>query len=283
MPAPLPESLARHFPGLVRPALALRLTAAPPAAGLSQLGGHPYVDAAHPWPLDARGRAMAFLAQVNLGELPALPGFPARGLMQFFVADDPHHGLFAEGGHLVRLLPDVPAGGARRGGLKGIFGRSRTPAPDAASPSPEFSPLVDPRVPHGLQGVPVLALPRLGSVEFGGEGNELLPDELVAALTGLARERGLDRVAHAADEWEAYDMAAAALVPTGQLTLGGFPDFVQADPRQSPDEAALLTVRSAGRCRIVNWGGDLGVGCFFAVSETIEAGDLTATGFSWDV
>ncbi|APT88591.1 hypothetical protein CFRA_04145 [Corynebacterium frankenforstense DSM 45800] len=283
MPAPLPESLAHRFPGLVRPALALRLTAAPPAAGLSQLGGHPYVDAAHPWPLDARGRAMAFLAQVNLGELPALPGFPRRGLMQFFLADDPHHGLFAEGGHLVRFLPDVPAGGASRGGLRGIFGRSRTPAPGAAFPPPEFNPLVDPRVPHGLQGVPVLALPRLGSVEFGGEGNELLPDELVAALTGLARERGLDRVAHAADEWEAYDMAAAALVPPGQLTLGGFPDFVQADPRQSPDQAALLTVRSGGSARVVDWGGDLGVGCFFAASETIEAGDLTATGFSWDV
>ena len=158
-----------------------------------------------------------------------------------------------------------------------------SPPPDAAFPPPEFSPLVEPALPYGLRGVPVLTLPRLGSVEFGGEGNELLPDELVAALTDLARERGLDQAAGAADEWEAYDMATVALAPTGQLTLGGFPDFVQADPRESTHQAALLTVRSAGRGRIVNWGGDLGVGFCFAASETTQAGNLSATGFSWDV
>ena len=283
MARPLPETFARRFPDLARPALALLPAAAPAAPGLSQLGGHPYIDAAHPWPVDARGRALTFLAQVNLGELPALPGFPARGLIQFFLADDPDYGLFTESGHLVRLLPEVPVGGAGRGDPKGIFAGSRIPAPDAAFPPPEFSPLVEPALPYGLRGVPVLTLPRLGSVEFGGEGNELLPDELVAALTDLARERGLDQAAGAADEWEAYDMATVALAPTGQLTLGGFPDFVQADPRESTHQAALLTVRSAGRGRIVNWGGDLGVGCFFAASETTQAGDLSATGFSWDV
>lgn len=59
--------------------------------GITKIGGHPDLPATAPWPA-RRGKHLAFVAQLDLEAIaealsPSL--LPARGLLTFFVADDP--------------------------------------------------------------------------------------------------------------------------------------------------------------------------------------------------
>lgn len=53
----------------------------------SRVGGWPYLLTPQQYPLAADGAPMAFIAQINFGDLPSLPGYPDSGILQFF-ADD---------------------------------------------------------------------------------------------------------------------------------------------------------------------------------------------------
>jgi len=55
------------------------------ASVASKVGGTPYLPTTETYPLDKNGRPMEFLAQINFGEMPALEGYPAKGLLQFFI------------------------------------------------------------------------------------------------------------------------------------------------------------------------------------------------------
>ena len=59
----------------------------------SKLGGCPYLTSAEEYPRDTEGKPMMFFAQLNLAEMPPLPDFPQKGLLQFYVADDDIFGL----------------------------------------------------------------------------------------------------------------------------------------------------------------------------------------------
>ena len=49
------------------------------------------------YPLDltegGNGRPLAFLAQLNFGEIPPLEGFPREGILQFYISDSENYGL----------------------------------------------------------------------------------------------------------------------------------------------------------------------------------------------
>lgn len=51
----------------------------------TKLAGLPWVpDAAYTWPLTEAGAPMSFLAQINFAQLPEMPDFPKKGLLQVF-------------------------------------------------------------------------------------------------------------------------------------------------------------------------------------------------------
>ncbi|WP_167075109.1 YwqG family protein [Massilia aquatica] len=52
----------------------------------SRLGGPAYLPKGHAYPRDPDGVPLALLAQLNFAEMPALDGYPATGLLQFFIA-----------------------------------------------------------------------------------------------------------------------------------------------------------------------------------------------------
>lgn len=59
----------------------------------SKLGGCPYLECIEDYPLDNEGKAMAFLAQINLSDLKNLNELPSKGLLQFFITNDDMYGL----------------------------------------------------------------------------------------------------------------------------------------------------------------------------------------------
>lgn len=86
----LPPALEPRRPALeklARPVVRPYVTGKAPQRWESKLGGVPYRLKGEPWPLDAQGQPLAFLAQLDLGAANAggqLPDLPTRGLLQFF-------------------------------------------------------------------------------------------------------------------------------------------------------------------------------------------------------
>lgn len=59
----------------------------------SKFGGLPYLPKGFEYPKTADGKYLFFLAQLNFDEVPPLDGFPDRGILQFYIADDELYGL----------------------------------------------------------------------------------------------------------------------------------------------------------------------------------------------
>ncbi|HEX8301580.1 YwqG family protein [Sphingomonas sp.] len=90
---PLTEGEVREFEKfLVSLALpAVELHPDPDATiypGGTRLGGPVWLVGGEDWPNDRQGRPMEFLAQIDFATLPALPDFPTRGILQFFIGTD---------------------------------------------------------------------------------------------------------------------------------------------------------------------------------------------------
>lgn len=52
----------------------------------SKLGGSAYLLKGQPYPVGPDGAPLVLLAQLNFSEMPALAGYPSRGILQFFIA-----------------------------------------------------------------------------------------------------------------------------------------------------------------------------------------------------
>jgi len=59
----------------------------------SKFGGFPYLPKGFEYPKSCDGKYLFLLAQLNFDEIPPLDGFPERGILQFYIADDDLYGL----------------------------------------------------------------------------------------------------------------------------------------------------------------------------------------------
>ncbi|MFT3674343.1 MAG: DUF1963 domain-containing protein [Chitinophagaceae bacterium] len=59
----------------------------------SSFGNYPCIPAGFDYPKDSEGKFMYPLAQLNCRDLPALPGYPASGYLQFYVSTNDVYGL----------------------------------------------------------------------------------------------------------------------------------------------------------------------------------------------
>ncbi|MEG5161063.1 YwqG family protein [Microcoleus sp. AT3-A2] len=59
----------------------------------SKFGGFPYLPKGFEYPKTCDGKYLFLLAQLNFDEIPPLDGFPDRGILQFYIADDDLYGL----------------------------------------------------------------------------------------------------------------------------------------------------------------------------------------------
>ena len=102
----LPQELVPFSAAIARSRLAyIAFTVRKPdglAPWNSKLGGSAYLLKGQPYPVGPDGIPLALLAQLNFSEMPALKGYPSRGILQFFIAGSESkahiYGMADEGG-----------------------------------------------------------------------------------------------------------------------------------------------------------------------------------------
>ena len=87
------EHLRETITATLRSTNVLHYTATSTKPWESKLGGCPYLTSESDYPRDEYGEPMLFLAQINLSEMPPLPSFPTKGLLQFYIVNDEFYGL----------------------------------------------------------------------------------------------------------------------------------------------------------------------------------------------
>ncbi len=261
---------------LVLPCATIRLAGhAPASAGSSYVAGHPYLPEERPWP-EWDGQPMFFLAQVDFAEVPPLPGFPERGLLQWFVGSDDTYGLtFDEtqgtAGFETRWYADTDAPSLRRPA-------DATPWHVARDAGEEVYCPIDVVDATALTFAPGRVLPAYDELPAG---LDLAPVAQLAASVGEAPE-------DVPFVWDEYVRGASSTVPglASGSTVGGSADFAQSDPRgegafpahHAPGGRLVLQLDAA---QVGGWG-DVGVAHLFGDPAAVARGDLSSLRYHWD-
>ncbi|WP_160637247.1 DUF1963 domain-containing protein [Pseudoflavonifractor sp. 60] len=244
----------------------------------SKADGVPYLPKDQPWPRDAKGTPLLFLAQINCTQLVPLPDFPHTGLLQFFVGADDLWGMDFDnmtntGGFRVLYWETVDPSVT-----EADVAAKRPPVPQEYG-SPVFQPC---RI---LFGAPVQQGMTPGDFHFDilfvQKWNQKKPDQPIEKSWDIFEL--LDEEDDA-DALFAYHDEDDEDNPFHQL--GGFPYFTQNDPREEDySEMDVLLFQldsdSSDRKDLVLWG-DCGVGNFFISREALKRRDFSRVLYNWD-
>lgn len=231
---------------------------------VSKVGGEPYLPAGESPPRTADGGAMVLLAQINFAELPAMPGYPSAGLLQFFIARGGSRFLYGmdldgrspdalmvQHSFRVRYVEQVDAGARPGRARPRCGGRCETPH-DPDRPRRMF---------FTVEEEPISA----SDVNF-------------AAVVGFEPSAWVMERA-AAWQVDQFDLARRALPTADGHKLGGYPFFTQDDPR--PDGTPLRLLLQLDTDDEMMWG-DAGVGAFFIDPADLARRDFARVLYSWD-
>ncbi|MDR1415157.1 MAG: DUF1963 domain-containing protein [Odoribacteraceae bacterium] len=236
----------------------------------SKLGGVPYLPPGFAFPRERReGREevpLRFLAQLNFWEMPALEGFPTRGLAQFYVGNDEQYGM------------DYETLTAQKAFRVVFHEEVSTDAEQGEAPA---MPEGEAPVAFPLEGEARLRF-RLERTCMGGDDFRFdgLLLKFYNEVTG-GKLRSLDRVPEGLLD-EVYER-----VRCGGHRVGGYPSFSQLDPRAYHDyarehTALLLQLASGVEGGVeVSWRGG-GFCHFLARPDDLAAGDFAEVAYSWD-
>ena len=262
-PAPVAEVISRYEAWQGASALpALELLPAgeaPRTAAGSRIGGVVWLPEGEAWPVDAAGKRMTFLAQIDFAALPPLPDYPTSGVLQFFIARDDLYGLNFEN--------------PQAGGFKAIYredvtgpGRLETgPVSEGQRYVDDFSPLDPAVVTTGvaLTARPFRHKPDIGVWQF---------EEAIGKDLDIAQNDTL------------YDhLNAQSLTGESNWRVGGHPQFTQSDWRyetefRDVDRVLLHLWTSDG---VLMWG-DSGQGHFAIRREDLLKRDFSKVFYNWD-
>ncbi len=279
--APLPGALAQYRAALDRSELRYVAIRADKENGSapwrSKFMGRPYFPKGQAYPVDPQGRPLFMLAQINFAEMPKLPDYPHKGIVQFFIADG-----------------NTPAQ------IYGSLMYSAVPF----NVNHHFDSLMDQRYFRVRYHADVVAdmAGQDTPPDITAQGKELpMQDEALLRFDTRSEAVSVDdyRFAHflgkpAAQFFaqfgdqetavaEAY-MAYAGNSPVAKI--GGYTSLVQDDPRTSrpgEDWLVLLEIRSAGGDDNIDimWG-DAGVGVFFIRRADLLRRDFSKVAYHWD-
>jgi uncharacterized protein YwqG len=229
----------------------------PEGPTMSRLGGPVHRPADRPWPANPDGKPLVFLAQLDLAEAEPLPGWPGRGILQFFLGPDDLFGM---------NMDDLTAGTAR----VDFFDDPEQirMAPPVAGP-----PLEDNRHPFGAfdrdRGL------RLVSTEI----RRMTPlQDSQPAEAILGKYAGHEDLALFEN---VFTPREGDIVPP--LYSGGHAAFTQDDPRHTRPLAAYsrVVMQFGSDQDHLNWG-DLGEAVFLIRPEDLAERRFERAIFSWD-
>lgn len=98
------EKVLKRVNDFLPPMPALKFSVAKEKTGLfdSKIGGTPYFPKDMEYPRGKKnvfeGQPLTLLAQLNFDELPSIPDFPTKGILQFFIAADDLYGMSSDYG-----------------------------------------------------------------------------------------------------------------------------------------------------------------------------------------
>ena len=229
----------------------------------SKFGGVPYI---------AQGNQLALLAQINCTELPENDIYPKEGLVQFWISRDDSFGLNSKGTNVVKYIKDIDDNITNTD----VLSKYHLPSEDNAD---EHSPFQEKDASFALTfniGTSTITATDFLFEDIAKDAiHELFPDEQVADLY-----EDLDS--------EVYETLFKAFNGV-QHAIGGYPTFVQWDPRDPDNKDAydtmLLQIESEWdantKDNLIMWG-DSGVANFFINKEKLANLDFEDTLFNWD-
>jgi len=252
----LPKDLLPFEPqikGSVKPFI--RITAQPNAeTGLlqSKFGSQPYWPKAEDYPKDAKGNPLHLLAQINWAEVPPITGFPEKGLLQFYVADDAMYGM---------NLDDL----ADQANFRVVY----FAAFDESTALTDFSFLDTPKD---------FPLTQAFALHFEEKQAPVAPEDIAFEQVFESSPYGF---------FEQFDEAVKeeymALATAQGHKIGGYAHFTQEDPRfwEEGYEAYQLLLQIDSEGEGINWG-DRGIANFFIKPDDLQALDFSKVLYHWD-
>ena len=276
--------------GARKKAIALKpfVPAEPLPQTASKFGGRPYLPAGESAPTNEKGEPLGMIAQINCADLPENDLYPATGLLQFWINPNDEECLWGY---------DYENPLSQKNHRVVYYETLGEPNPDAPFPTPF------PTIDWGDYGWPL-----------GPEGEDVSEATTEYALAFEPWEQGFldggfeiyDQFADAWDEMypdqklpeepNARDNASYNLLEPFESEerdyshIGGYPSFVQDDPRDEFEELRghtvnLLTIESewgedAEEGVYVMWG-DAGAANWLITPEALAARDFTNVAFEW--
>lgn len=244
----------------------------------SKVGGTPYFPKEFPYPTglsgDYENRPLRFLAQLNFDRLPKLEGFPEKGMLQFFCADDNDecvYGMnydetFSQNGFRVIYHENIITDREMLCTPEDI----PTPDPDGCFPvTGEF--LLTPS-----EAMPCNA--DINDCRFEDKLFSYCSEECGENINTIykLKKNGYDTERLYENEYEKHNSR-----------IGGYPVFTQSDPRDAEctDCDTLLfqldSLFERGSNSEIMWG-DMGIANFFISKNALARCDFSKVMFNWD-
>ncbi|MDW7694452.1 YwqG family protein [Flammeovirgaceae bacterium SG7u.111] len=227
----------------------------------SKIGGNPYLPIEMDYPVDKAGNPMALLAQLNFSEIPQLPDYPSKGLLQFYISMDDLYGLNFDNQTVQE-------------GFKVIY-HPKLNYPDLHS---DFSFLDDYLKKEEIY--PIVT----GEYKLGFRKDVCYVSVSDFNFQAYFGSNGLEFFEQFEDTeedmWEAYD----GLFSSSGHRIGGYAFFTQEDPRNWKKQLRtynklLFQLDSEGE--FLMWG-DVGVGNFFIKEEDLKKLNFSDILYNWD-
>lgn len=236
----------------------------------SKIGGRPYLPVGQSLPRNSRNEEMYLLAQINFAEVPELPDFPRKGILQFFISSDDHYGANFEG--------DLSEANLSRQKDFRVLYHENVNAESATITYPPSNKQTiqlpfDPNKILRMKFRLVHEIVSPGDFEF----EKFLGMDFLSLLKKLQKVTSLD-------ESELEQALEDFFGEQGfEHKIGGYASFTQDDPRRSDSrKRLLLQINSDTNPEVGLMWGDLGIAGFFIDPVDLKNKNFSQIMYNWD-